>query len=137
MMISLAVLESKRVTERHTAVEPLLIYIAAPYSEPDPVVNTHGVLRIADALLENGFTPVIPHLNLLWHLFSPKPYETWLAYDRGLLERCDAVLRVPGFSVGAARETRFAKSMNIPVIHSQSGSPEECVKAVEEWLVSP
>lgn len=139
MMITLAILKPKRVTEQRTAAEPrpLMIYIAAPYSEPDPAVNTHGVLRIADALLENGFTPVIPHLNLLWHLFSPKPYETWLEYDRELLARCDAVLRVPGFSVGAARETRFAKSLNIPVIYSQSGSPEDCVEAVDEWLMSP
>lgn len=137
-MITFAVRNSPPVLDQHTAAEsrPHLIYIAAPYTEPDPAVNTHRVLRIADVVLEDGFAPVIPHLNLLWHLFSPKPYETWLAYDRELLARCDAVLRVPGFSVGAARETKFAKSLQIPVIHSKSDSPDACVDAVHDWLAS-
>src|SRR5690606_10209620 len=77
-----------------------LVYVAAPYTRPDPVENTHAVLHVADALLDAGFTPLIPHLTIAWHLVSPKPYETWLAYDRHLLARCDAVLRIPGYSQG-------------------------------------
>ncbi|MEZ6064171.1 MAG: hypothetical protein R3B90_00340 [Planctomycetaceae bacterium] len=64
---------------------------------------------------------------------SPKPYETWLEYDRELLARCDAVLRVPGYSVGATRETHFAERMNLPVIRPWSASPEDCVEAVRAW----
>lgn len=134
MMITLTVLKPIRVVPKKTAAEPApLIYIAAPYTQPDPVANTHGVIRIADALLAAGFTPLIPHLTLAWQLVSPKPYETWLEYDRELLARCDAVLRIPGYSVGATRETRFAERMNLPVIRPWSAAPEDCVEAVRAW----
>lgn len=134
MMITLTVLKPVRVVPKKTAAEPApLIYIAAPYTHDDPVANTHAVIRIADALLAAGFTPLIPHLTLAWQLVSPKPYETWLAYDRELLARCDAVLRVPGYSVGATRETHFAERMNLPVIRPWSASPEDCVEAVRAW----
>jgi hypothetical protein len=134
MMITLALLKPVRVVPKQTAAEPVpLIYIAAPYTHDDPVANTHAVIRIADALLAAGFTPLIPHLTLAWQLVSPKPYETWLEYDRVLLARCDAVLRVPGYSVGATRETQFADQMNLPVIRPWSADPDDCVCAVREW----
>ena len=116
-----------------TGVVPL-IYIAAPYTHDDPVANTHAVIRIADALLAAGFTPLIPHLTLAWQLVSPKPYDTWLDYDCKLLSRCDAVLRVPGYSPGATRETTFADRQNIPVIRPWTAAPDECIAAVRAWL---
>ncbi len=108
----------------------VMVYIAAPFTEPDPVLNTHVVIKIADSLLAAGFVPVIPHLSLVWHLVSPKPYAVWLAYDRELLRRCDAVLRIPGFSVGATQECRLAESLGIPVVHSRSVLPAACVAAL-------
>ena len=87
-----------------TTSESLLVYLAGPYSKPDPVANTHQILKIADALLDAGFVPLVPHLSLAWHLVSPKPYRTWLAYDRQLMLRCDLILRIPGESYGAAQE---------------------------------
>jgi nucleoside 2-deoxyribosyltransferase len=112
---------------------PPVIYIAGPYSEPDPAYNTHRIVRIADRLLEAGFVPVLPHLSLAWQLISPKPYQTWLEYDRQILARCDAVLRVPGYSQGAAAETRHAIDHGIPVIHPRSAHPADCIAAVASW----
>jgi nucleoside 2-deoxyribosyltransferase len=111
-----------------------LIYLAGPYTEPDPVQNTHRMIRIADALLDVGFTPLIPHLTLAWHLVSPKRYETWLDYDRQLLCRCDAVLRIPGYSHGATQETELARSLGIPVIRPWSPAATDCVAAVSLWF---
>jgi len=111
-----------------------LIYIAAAYTQPDPVVNTQRALHIADALLEAGIIPLIPHLNIIWHLVSPKPYYRWLEYDGHLLVRCDAVLRVPGYSAGAALECAFAENRGMAVIHPLSDSPTDCVSAVTDWL---
>jgi nucleoside 2-deoxyribosyltransferase len=111
-----------------------LIYLAGPYTEPDPVQNTHRMIRIADALLDAGFVPLIPHLTLAWHLVSPKRYETWLDYDRELLAHCDAVLRVPGDSNGATGETQHADKLGIPVIRPRSASPDDCVAAVLLWF---
>lgn len=136
-MLTLTLVQTQKTETKQTATElvKLLVYLAAPYSEPDPVANTHRAIRIADALLQAGFTPLVPHLTLLWDIVSPKSYEEWLDYDRELLARCDAVLRVPGYSVGATRETRFAESLRIPVIRPSSASPEDCVRATLNWQV--
>lgn len=136
-MFALTVIEPVRVVPIKTALQPApLVYIAAPYSEPDPVLNTHAVIRIADALLNAGFTPLIPHLTLAWHLVSPKPYETWLAYDQHLLARCDAVLRVPGYSHGATQECTFADELAIPVIRPRSADPADCVAALTHFFAN-
>ena len=116
------------------AAESTMVYIAAPYSHPDPVENTHVVCRIADALLAAGYVPVLPHLTLLWHLVSPKPYDTWIAYDRELLKRCDLVLRVPGHSPGATDECLLATALNIPVIQPRSADPTDCVAALTHFF---
>ena len=137
MLTTLTRVQSVEIHVRKTTTQTVvpMIYIAAPYSEPDPVQNTKHAIRIADALLKAGFTPLVPHLTMLWDIVSPKSYETWLDYDRELLARCDAVLRVPGYSVGATREARFADSLDIPVIRPSSASPEDCVRAVLNWEV--
>lgn len=114
---------------RHETARHPLIYVAGPYTRPDPVENTHHIVRIADALLDAGFVPVVPHLTLLWHLISPKPYEHWLAYDQLLLQRCDALLRVPGDSQGATQEAELAELLRIPVIWPRSADPAHCVAA--------
>lgn len=120
---------------RQTATDQsILVYVAAAYTRPDPVENTHDVIKIADALLDAGFTPLIPHLTLAWHLVSPKPYETWLEYDRQLLARCDLLLRVPGYSHGATQECTFADAMNIPVIRPRSADPADCVAALTRFF---
>ena len=111
-----------------------LVYLAGPYSSPDPVHNTHRTIRVADALLAAGFVPLIPHLTLAWHLVSPKRYDTLLDYDGELLERCDAVLRIPGRSPGADGEAQHAESLGIPVIQPRSGNPSDCVAAVVNAL---
>ncbi|QDU39706.1 hypothetical protein Mal4_40520 [Maioricimonas rarisocia] len=119
---------------RGTADPKPLIYIAAPYTQPDPAANTHYVLQVADALLKAGATPLVPHLSLLWHVVSPKPYDFWLAYDRELLIRCDAVMRIPGFSNGATDECRFAESLDIPVLTARSAAVDDCVRVVRHWI---
>lgn len=131
MIATLAKMQTHPRQSRQTANElQSLIYIAAAYTQPDPVENTHAVIKIADAMLDAGFTPLVPHLTLAWHLVSPKKYETWLAYDCQLLAHCDAVLRVPGFSSGATRETQFADAVGIPVIRPRSANPADCVAAL-------
>ena len=96
-----------------------LVYLAAPYTTPDPVANTHDAIRVAAALIDEGLvTPVVPHLTLLWHLIDPRDVEFWYAYDLAILARCDAVLRIPGYSTGADAEIKFAADRGIPVLSS-------------------
>ena len=93
-----------------------LVYIAGPYSHPDPVENTNAVITLASELIDAGLvTPLVPHLTLLWHLVAPRPLEFWYAYDVALLRRCDALFRIEGASTGADMEIDFAATWGIPV----------------------
>lgn len=120
-----------------TTKRPMLVYIAGPYTKPDPVQNTHHMIRVADALLDLGVVPVVPHLTMFWHLLCPRPYEQWLEYDLHVMARCDAVLRVPGLSSGADGEVQEAKRNGQPVIHPRSAAANDCVAAVKAWLGNP
>ena len=37
-----------------------LVYIAGPYTKPDPVKNTHRMIQIADRLMDLGVVPGTP-----------------------------------------------------------------------------
>lgn len=92
-----------------------LIYIAGPYTKPDPIENTRNAVRIAELIeRSDDCAVVIPHLTMLWHLISPANIEKWYERDMHLLERCDALMRLPGESYGADKEVAFAVSHNIP-----------------------
>jgi hypothetical protein len=95
------------------------VYIAGPYRLPDPIKNTRNAIIAAEELISRKvFVPVIPHLNMLWHFYNPKPDQFWLDYDLLLLNRCDVMLRLPGDSEGADREEVAARERKIPVFGS-------------------
>ena len=95
-----------------------LVYIAGPYSKPDPCENTHAAVEVANRLLD-VCTPLIPHLSHFWHTMTPKPYEEWLEMDLVYLARCDALLRFPGESTGADAEIVWAEKWGIPVFYDE------------------
>ncbi len=49
--------------------------------------------------------------------FGGLNHAAWLAADKEIVSRCDAVLRLPGESTGADIETAHADAMGIPVFH--------------------
>jgi nucleoside 2-deoxyribosyltransferase len=94
-----------------------LVYLAGPYTRPDPVENVHKTCKVADVVLEMGAIPFIPHLTHTYHLVSPKPLEFWYEYDIHTMLRCDAVLRLAGDSTGADKEVSVAVEKGIPVFY--------------------
>lgn len=95
-----------------------LIYLAAPYTNPDPVMNTRTAIRVATLLVDDGrCTPIVPHLTMFWHLVAPRPIEYWYAYDLEVMARCDYVLRLAGESTGADAEVKEAHRLGIPVVY--------------------
>jgi hypothetical protein len=107
-----------------------LLYVAAPYTRPDPVRNTHAVCRVAMAIYEQTeWAPLVPHLSLLWHAVTPRENEFWLEYDLHLMRKCQAVVRLPGESPGADAEIVEAERLGIRVL-SLSDLPAE---ALEHW----
>lgn len=93
-----------------------LVYVAGPYTRPDPVLNTRVAIEAAEQLHATGLaTCVVPHITLLWHLAAPHDVDYWYGLDLATLRRCDALYRIPGASSGADDEVAFAKGHAIPV----------------------
>jgi hypothetical protein len=101
------------------------IYIAGPYTTPDPCENTHIAIGVAENLISLGF---VPHLTHFWHTMRPHTYDFWLQYDLVWMEKCDAVFRIEGASIGADREVARAKELGIPVFNSYSMLVEPMAK---------
>ena len=90
------------------------VYIAGPYTGSQDT-NVHNAIKFCEAVAEAGFTPFCPHLFILWQIVYPHDYEHWMKHDIAWLEKCDALLRMPGASKGADREMAHARSLQIPV----------------------
>lgn len=104
--------------------ERILVYIAGPYTQGHTNENVRNAVLMGDALALKAFditgrhavVPVIPHLNHLWEVVVGKrDYDFWMDLDEGLLERCDAIVRLPGKSPGADREVTYAVDHGIAV----------------------
>jgi hypothetical protein len=91
------------------------IYIAGPYTKGDVAANVRSAYEAANQLADHGLAPFVPHHTHFWHMLFPRPYEEWLRLDLAFLPCCDALLRLPGESSGADRETAKAQSLGIPV----------------------
>lgn len=105
----------------------LTIYIAGPISG-GPLQAARGISHIAenirravwlaDAVVELGHAPFIPHLSVLWELISGgKDHAAWLNMDKIWLEKCDGLLRIKGLSPGSEVEVRAMKKLGRPVIY--------------------
>lgn len=99
-----------------------LIYLAAPYTS-NPEENVKKALDAADIVFARGYIPYVPHLSHHWHTQSPKSYEQWMEMGSAVLERCDAVLRLPGESPGADEEVKQAQSIGKPVYYGLEELP--------------
>jgi len=93
----------------------IFVYVAGPYSKGDVSQNVRKAIDAAETLSEEGYIPLLPHLNHLWHMFYCHSYEYWLAYDRHFINFCDCILRIPGESAGADDEVQYAQLLGLPV----------------------
>jgi nucleoside 2-deoxyribosyltransferase len=101
-----------------------MIYLASPYSHPDPAVREEryrAACRATAALLQAGQPVISPIANShpLTDHGLPGDWMFWRRFDRELLERCDevVVLMLDGWdeSVGVREEIRIARAMGKPV----------------------
>lgn len=116
------------------------VYIACPISRPDTPAGLMANIRRADAamlaLMRAGFAVFNPALSVYaggsWHSqlceqvhgradrkangeFQELSHADWLAMDFAWIEASDAVLRLPGESVGADAECEHAGEVGVPV----------------------
>jgi hypothetical protein len=108
-----------------------MVYVASPYSLPDPVENTHHAIAAGERLDASGvITAYVPHMNLLWHIVYPHDVDFWYAYDVAFLARCDALYRLPGQSQGADDEVAYMNDGRKPVFYDEEG----VILWAKEWL---
>ena len=108
----------------------ILVYIAGPYTSPDPVMNTKLAVEAFHRILDAGHAAYCPHLSHFADQQTPRPYEDWMALDFEIIQRCDMVLRLPGDSTGADREVAFAQQHNIPAWLPEFGTLDEFLAAL-------
>lgn len=129
-----AMIEKRKATcaarrARLAALEGELVYLAAPYSHPDPAVREarfREINRAAGELMAAGtlvYSPISHTHPILEVCGLPKGWE---AYDRAMLSRCSRVivLQLEGWeaSVGVAAEIRIAEELGLEVALQPSSS---------------
>ena len=101
----------------------LWIYIAGPYSKPDPVSNTTIACGRYVSLRRNIPEGLIicPHWSMVQALIRPMPHEYWMKHDFALIRALalsgipGCISRMPGESAGADMETKLAKELDLSV----------------------
>lgn len=98
----------------------LKIYIAGPISKGDLQENINQARDAAEDLIAEGFAPLCPHLTCFLESNTPCRLGTfthteWLEVDIPWVLSSDAVLRLPGESLGADMEVEAAKLAGIPI----------------------
>jgi hypothetical protein len=92
-------------------IDMLKVYVAGPYTKGDVAANVRNALGVADILMKAGCAPFVPHLFHFWHILFPHQYGDWMNLDVEWLKQCDVVLRLPGNSDGADKETELARQL--------------------------
>ena len=107
-----------------------LIYISGPISTGRLTVedNIYWAARVQKILMSRGYAVICPQLTGFVHLRTQAwvtakeqeqvnnlDHDQWLKMDETIINRCDAIYRMPGESEGADREVQFARENGIPV----------------------
>lgn len=75
------------------------VYIAGPYTKPDPCINTHNAIMVGEQVWSAGMVPFVPHLTHFWHTIKPHPTKTGLTTtctgSAPATQCCDSPVRVP------------------------------------------
>ena len=95
------------------------IYISGPLTSSGNVnENLERAMGAARALIDAGFAPFCPHLMCRVDPAEEYPHATWMEVELPWVSVADAVLRLPGESVGADLEADHARKLGVPVFRS-------------------
>jgi len=103
-----------------------LIYVAGPLTTGNTIENVRKAIHAGSAILDAGHAAYVPHLSVVWDWVDPRPYEDWMRLDFDIIERCDAVLRLPGECPGCMREAELADRLELPVFYK--------IDVLMDWL---
>ena len=108
-----------------------MIYLASPYSHPDPAVRRQrleAVCRAAARMLRDGqfvFSPIAHSVAIAEHGGAPDSWAFWRPVDLVMLGRCNelVVLKLDGWetSEGVQAEVARARLLGLPVSYLEPG----------------
>lgn len=96
----------------------LRVYLSGPISKGDQEHNFAQAATMQVELVKLRFAVLNPMLTMKLPGHEAIAHESWIASDLPWVEMADAVLRLPGESIGADMETRHADEHGVPVFHS-------------------
>jgi hypothetical protein len=96
------------------------VYISGPISSGNRNHNQFQGCEAHKALMLAGFAPLNPIItgNIPFAWDKDVPHSLWLDCDMPWVEVSDAILRLPGYSVGADAECTHAANCGIPIFYS-------------------
>jgi nucleoside 2-deoxyribosyltransferase len=116
-----------------------MIYLASPYTHPDPVVRVRrfrATCHTAALLIRTGhvvFAP-IAHSHPMTEFGLPADWEFWERYDIEFLRRSSelVVLKLDGWreSRGVQAEIDLALEMDLPIRYLDSTLADEATEAI-------
>jgi hypothetical protein len=93
------------------------VYLSGPCTLGDRDGNYYQSVALHRLLIRHGMAVFNPILTIRMPGAWEIPHETWMENDLPWVECADAVLRLPGESVGADAECRHAMECEIPVFN--------------------
>jgi hypothetical protein len=106
----------------------LAVYVAGPlYSSGDITSNVRKAIDAAQELESTVFEhvqirPFVPHLVApTWQLVHPRSTAVAQDWDDFWLCMCDAMLVLPGKSVGTEHEITVMRALHRPVLYTMGG----------------
>lgn len=112
-----------------------LIYVAGPLDTGPPELRAARIaeaIRVGAELIAAGHAPYVPHLSEAMAEAHDISYEEWMSVDLAWLRVAAAVIRIPGDSAGADRETELAESLGIPVYQGLESLVEEATEVDDQ-----
>lgn len=102
--------------------KPLMIYVAGPITH-NFIGGLIDALDVGMELIDMGHIPYLPQTLMLMVVrhgtsvldVGSLDYEKWMEFDFNVIDRCDALYRLPGESAGADREVAYAVGKLKPV----------------------
>lgn len=106
------------------------VYISGPLTTSgNPMENIDRAMVAARELIAAGYAPLVPHLNYMMDLGEEIPREIWLEVELPWVRAADAMIRLPGESIGADLEVERAELLGIPVFGSVAALVASCPAA--------
>jgi hypothetical protein len=112
-------------------VDKLIVYIASPYTRGDVEQNVRAQIDAAEIIRNAGHIPFAPLLSHYWNREYPHTWQYWMDLCLDWIRRVDAVIRLPGPSIGADMEANLARKLGLPVYDSTKGFLRDCEAANE------